>query len=119
MGLADGANLCAQAHSSASWAFTVCMYSNADPNGDKDKDVKNPLAHTSTFDVTVTKCASKTLKDYKTEDLLKCVHGSEGAALRKASAGKTPMSKFRGPVWGRLQGKSSPRLLLLDLASLI
>lgn len=43
---ADGANLCAEAHSSRWWEFVAC-YSVADPNGDKDHDAKNPLAHTA------------------------------------------------------------------------
>jgi len=102
--VADGANLCAEAHSEKWWDFVACMYSAADPNGDKDHDAKSPLAHTDSFDQQVAICAKK-LPDYDSKDLFSCIHGSEGAALRKASAAKTPDSKFAGPVWVEVAGK--------------
>ena len=34
----DGANLCAEAHSTKWWDFVGCMYSVADPNGDTALD---------------------------------------------------------------------------------
>lgn len=105
--VADGANLCAKAHSKKYWDFVTCMYSVADPNGDEDGDAKNPLAHSETFDKQATACAEK-LSDYKAEALLTCAHGSEGAALRKASAAKTSDEKFRGPVWIVVDGKVVP-----------
>lgn len=101
---ADGASLCAQAHSSKWWDFVACMYSVADPNGDKDKDSGNPLAHTASFDKQLSTCASK-LPDYSAKDLATCAHGSEGAALRKVSAAKTPDAKFKGPQWVEVAGK--------------
>merc|ERR1712232_918509 len=64
--IADGANLCAQMHSRSWWSFTRCMYSHADPVGDKDMDKNNPLAHNITFDKTMTACA-KGLSDYAVE----------------------------------------------------
>lgn len=102
---ADGANLCAEAHSKKWWDFVACMYSVADPNGDKDMDDKNPLAHSASFDAQVAKCAEK-LPDYDAKDLVACTHGSEGADLRKASAAKTPMEKFKGPQWIIIDGKT-------------
>mmetsp|Transcript_59798 Transcript_59798/g.112868 ORF Transcript_59798/g.112868 Transcript_59798/m.112868 type:complete len:154 (+) Transcript_59798:314-775(+) len=104
---ADGASLCAKAHSKKWWDFVSCMYSVADPNGDKDHDVKNPLAHTATFDKQVSTCAQK-LPDYSTKDLLSCTHGPEAVSLRNASASKTPDAKFHGPVWVEIAGKAVP-----------
>lgn len=101
--VADGSSLCAEAHSKAWWGFVACMYSVADPNGDKDHDAKNPLAHSTTFDKQVTTCASK-LTDYSVTDLLACTHGSEGEALRKASAAKT--TKPGPPIWVEVAGKT-------------
>jgi len=103
--VADGANLCAQAHSKKYWDFIACMYSVADPHGDTDKDAKNPLAHSETFDKQVTTCAQE-MSDYSLSALLTCTHGSEGAALRNASAAKTP--DFHGTVWVSVDGKIVP-----------
>lgn len=100
---ADGASLCAKAHSKKWWDFVACMYSVADPNGDDDHDTKNPLAHTETFDGQLETCAQK-LPDYSATDLKACAHGSEGVALRKVSAAKTPDDKFAGPVWAEVAG---------------
>jgi len=105
--VADGANLCAEAHSKKYWDFVACMYSVADPHGDADGDAKNPLAHSGTFDKQASACAEK-LSDYTAKALLTCAHGSEGAALRKASAAKTPDEKFKGPVWVMVDGKVVP-----------
>jgi len=99
--IADGANLCAQAHSAKWWDFVACMYSVADPNGDKDGDSNSTLAHSGTFDRQVDTCAQK-LPDYDAKELLACTHGSEAAALRKSSAAKTPT--FAGPVWVEVAG---------------
>lgn len=101
--IADGVNLCVEEHSSAWWEFTVCMYSSADPDGDNDNDKNNPLASATTFDEYVAKCARYALRDYKVEDLKACYKGDEGARLRKASAGKTPV--FKGPQWVEVAGK--------------
>lgn len=102
--IADGANLCAQAHSTAWWKFTKCMYSLADPNGDTDHDTKNPLAHVKTFDQAMTRCAAR-LHDYGAPALRRCVYGDEAKALRQASAAKTAAS---GLVWVNVNGKVVP-----------
>merc|ERR1711879_14308 len=70
----------------------------------KDLDANNPLAHVTSFDSQVTKC-SKKLPDYSAKELLSCTHGSEGASLRRASAAKTPDSKFAGPQWVLVAGE--------------
>jgi len=103
--ITDGANLCAQAHSKSWWSFTACMYSKADPNGDKDQDKNNPLASDKTFDSTLAGCAAKTMQD-ELKDLRTCTYGEEGLTLRHASAGKTPVAKFAGPVWVNVGTKS-------------
>jgi hypothetical protein len=107
--IADGANLCAQAHSSTWFSFVACMYSVADP--DKDGDAKNPLAHSASFDTQLTTC-SKMVPDYNATALSACTYGSEAQELRKVSAAKTP--EFHGPQWIIVDGKLIPSPTLPD-----
>lgn len=106
--IADGANLCARKHSSTWWSFTLCMYSTADPDGLKDKDKNNPLAHAKTFDSQLSKCADRNLQHYSVEDLRTCTYGEEGMTLRHLSAAKFPAAKFQGVVWVMVGDKFVP-----------
>jgi len=104
--VADGANLCAEAHSRQWWSYVACMYEHVDPNGDSDMDAKNPLAHPETFDEAMVGCATH-LRDYSVDALRKCVYGDEGAALRSASAAKTAADLASGKppiVWLEVDG---------------
>lgn len=105
--VADGANLCAEAHSKQWWNFVHCMYKFVDPNGDQEGDVGNPLAHVESFDASLTKCATETLKDYTVEHLRECVYGQEAVDLRKVSAAKTAADLAAGKppvVWIDVNG---------------
>lgn len=98
--ITDGANLCAEAHSASWWPFVACMYSGADPHGDKDHDAANPLAHVETFKTQLAKChTAASMKDYPLADLEACTFGSDAGSFRRVSAAKTPLAKFRGPQW--------------------
>lgn len=96
---ADGANLCAEAHSASWWPFVACMYRYADPLGDQQMDVDNPLAHVETFDSSMAACAA-IMSDYAVDELRSCVYGDEGAALREVSAAKAAadMDKYGAPI---------------------
>lgn len=106
--LADGANLCVQAHSKNWWKFVHCMYKNVSPTNDNN-DTENVLAHPESFDAAVTTChlSSHVIEDYDGISFGICVHGPEAAELRKISAAKTAADMKAGKpptVWLEVNG---------------
>lgn len=106
--LADGANLCARAHSKHWWTFVHCMYTYTTPTN-KDKDKGNPLANVTTFDTSVTGCAISSLlfEDYDVIKFAACIHGPEAADLREISAAKVAADMKAGKpdtMWVEVNG---------------